>query len=135
MHSYGCQPVTQAQANNVTSMPAVIAAAGGGQLAAQQQQQLLLQQQQQQQQQQPLSKFDSHPYDGPINFRALFWVDRGPTIWALQTAIAVICLSEAVLMQYLTYKVSGQRRLVVASTAIRLAGRHRDSTNALAATS
>lgn len=61
------------------------------------------------QQQQPQfvgSKFDSHPYDGPINFRALFWVDRGPNIWLLQTTIAVICLFEALLMQYLTYKVS-----------------------------
>lgn len=73
------------------------------QVQAQQQEQ---QQLQQQQQQQPSSKFDSHPYDGPINFRALFWVDRGPNIWALQTTIAVICLSEALLMQYLTYKVS-----------------------------
>lgn len=56
--------------------------------------------------QQPLGKFDSHPYDGPINFRALFWVDRGPTVWALQTTIAVICFIEAILMQYLTYKVA-----------------------------
>lgn len=55
---------------------------------------------------QPVSKFDSHPYDGPINFDALFWVDRGPGIWALQTTIAVICFIEAILMQYLTYKVS-----------------------------
>lgn len=55
--------------------------------------------------QQPLSKFDQHPYDGPINFRALFWVDRGPGVWALQTTIAVICFVEALLMQYLTYKV------------------------------
>lgn len=62
----------------------------------------------QQQQQQSLSKFDSHPYDGPINFRALFWVDRDPTVWALQTTIAVVCLCEAILMQYLTYKVSLQ---------------------------
>lgn len=51
------------------------------------------------------SKFDA-PYDGPINFRALFWVDRGPIIWCLQTSIAVICFTEALLMQYLTYKVS-----------------------------
>lgn len=57
-------------------------------------------------QQASLSKFDSHPYDGPINFRALFWVDRGPVIWSMQTSIAVICSIEALLMQYLTYKVS-----------------------------
>lgn len=54
------------------------------------------------------SKFDSHPYDGPINFKALFWVDRGPNIWLMQTTIAVICLFEALLMQYLTYKVSNE---------------------------
>lgn len=52
------------------------------------------------------SKFDSHPYEGPINFRALFWVDRGPVVWTMQTTIAVICFIEALLMQYLTYKVS-----------------------------
>lgn len=50
------------------------------------------------------SKFDA-PYDGPINFQALFWVDRGPLVWMLQTCIAVICFLEAILMQYLTYKV------------------------------
>lgn len=51
------------------------------------------------------SKFDA-PYDGPINFQALIWVDRGPIIWLLQTSIAVICFLEAIMMQYLTYKVS-----------------------------
>lgn len=50
------------------------------------------------------SKFDA-PYDGPINFQALIWVDRGPVIWLLQTSIAVICFLEAIMMQYLTYKV------------------------------
>lgn len=54
----------------------------------------------------PSSKFESHPYDGPINFRALFWVDRGQIVWTMQTTIAVICFIEALLMQYLTYKVS-----------------------------
>lgn len=52
-----------------------------------------------------LSKFDAHPYDGPINFRALLWVDRGPITWTIQTSIAVILFIEAILMQYLTYKV------------------------------
>lgn len=59
---------------------------------------------QQQQQQSASSKFDA-PYDGPINFKALFWVDRGQITWCLQTIIAVICFMEALLMQYLTYKV------------------------------
>lgn len=78
--SYGCQPRAQSNASSVA------AADSSGQ--------------------QSLSKFDSHPYDGPINFRALFWVDRGPVIWSMQTTIAVICFVEALLMQYLTYKVS-----------------------------
>lgn len=83
-YSYGCQP-SLARANNVSDL----IGAGAGATN-----------------QQSLSKFDSHPYDGPINFRALFWVDRGPGIWALQTLIAVICFVEALLMQYLTYKVT-----------------------------
>lgn len=83
MVSYGC--LSKAQANQ-TSSQLLVDSAGGSQ--------------------QSLSKFDSHPYDGPINFRALFWVDRGPVIWTMQTTIAVICFVEAILMQYLTYKVN-----------------------------
>lgn len=83
---YGCQPAAAA-ANFSAEQQATVAS--------------------QPQQQPSLSKFDSHPYDGPINFRALFWVDRGPVLWSLQTSVAVICLLEALLMQYLTYKVSG----------------------------
>lgn len=82
-HSYGCQ--LKAQGNNLTSTS--VDSLVNSQQAS-------------------LSKFDSHPYDGPINFRALFWVDRGPVIWTMQTTIAVICFVEAILMQYLTYKVN-----------------------------
>lgn len=112
--SHGCQPINLAQANNAsggdpqaaatiptTLMPTIMPTAST--LPNQQQNNYYILNQQQ-----SLSKFDSHPYDGPINFRALFWVDRGPVIWGMQTTIAVICFIEAILMQYLTYKVSAQ---------------------------
>lgn len=60
------------------------------------------------------SKFDA-PYDGPVNYQALFWVDRGPIIWLLQTSIAVICFLEAIMMHYLTYKVSLKLRYTLIS--------------------
>lgn len=89
--SYGCQ--SSGGRPNVTSSTADLLIATGSP-------------NQQQQAAASMSKFDSHPYDGPINFRALLWVDRGPIIWSMQTFIAVICFIEAILMQYLTYKVS-----------------------------
>jgi len=115
MFSYGCQPNNAAQANNVTSssISGEQLASGGpatisGQMLTSFQPTMANQQANHygSSQQQSLSKFDSHPYDGPINFKALFWVDRGPAIWALQATIAVICFMEAILMQYLTYKVT-----------------------------
>lgn len=40
------------------------------------------------------------------NRKAIFWVERNYFLWLIQTLIAILCFSEAVLLQYLTYKVS-----------------------------
>ena len=46
-----------------------------------------------------------------INWAAIWFVDRRLELWATQTVLALISLSEALLLAYLTYKVS-QRRAV-----------------------
>lgn len=84
MYSFGCQPNSQQNASQ-TQQPSQADSMVSSQ---------------------SLSKFDSPIYEGPINFKALFWVDRGPILWSFQAFIAVICFFEAILMQYLTYKVS-----------------------------
>lgn len=42
---------------------------------------------------------------GIINRKAILWVERNYFLWLIQTFIAILCFSEAVLLQYLTYKV------------------------------
>lgn len=90
-YSFGCQQPSQQQQPNSS-------ASGATSTSQSQQSDPMVSSQ-------SLSKFDSPIYDGPINFRALFWVDRGPILWSLQAFIAVICAIETILMQYLTYKV------------------------------
>ena len=41
-----------------------------------------------------------------INWAAIWFVDRRLELWATQTGLALISLSEAMLLAYLTYKVS-----------------------------
>ncbi|CAG2112959.1 unnamed protein product, partial [Medioppia subpectinata] len=35
---------------------------------------------------------------------AIIYVDRSPILWLFQTSVAVICLAEALLLAYLSYK-------------------------------
>ncbi|RWS10127.1 Potassium channel subfamily T member 1-like protein [Dinothrombium tinctorium] len=42
---------------------------------------------------------------GPINWKAIIWVQRGPTLWLFQTIIAIVCLMEALLLAFLGNKV------------------------------
>ncbi|XP_022242998.1 potassium channel subfamily T member 1-like [Limulus polyphemus] len=47
--------------------------------------------------------FNTRP-NGHINWVAILWVDRPLTLWGIQVALSVICLSEALLLAYLGYK-------------------------------
>ena len=40
-----------------------------------------------------------------INWKAVIWVKRPLPLWAIQVAVAIISLSEALLRAYLNYKV------------------------------
>lgn len=40
-----------------------------------------------------------------INWDAILWVDRPPELWAVQLLLAMISLTEALLIAYLSYKV------------------------------
>lgn len=45
--------------------------------------------------------------DNPIiNWDAILWVNRPPELWAVQLFLAMISLTEALLIAYLGYKVS-----------------------------
>ncbi|KAL7876670.1 hypothetical protein AOLI_G00116330 [Acnodon oligacanthus] len=39
-----------------------------------------------------------------IDWAPVIWVDRGVELWALQVSVAVVCLSETLLLTYLSYK-------------------------------
>ena len=41
-----------------------------------------------------------------INWDAITWVDRPPELWAVQLFLAIISLTEALLIAYLGYKVN-----------------------------
>jgi hypothetical protein len=40
-----------------------------------------------------------------INWDAILWVDRPPELWAVQLLLAMVSLTEALLIAYLSYKV------------------------------
>jgi potassium channel subfamily T member 1 len=42
-----------------------------------------------------------------INWDAILWVDRPPELWAVQLLLAMVSLTEALLIAYLSYKVIG----------------------------
>lgn len=45
--------------------------------------------------------------DNPIiNWDAILWVDRPPELWAVQLLLAMVSLTEALLIAYLSYKVN-----------------------------
>ena len=46
-----------------------------------------------------------------INWAAIWFVDRRLELWATQTVLVLISLSEAMLLAYLTYKVSERREI------------------------
>lgn len=41
-----------------------------------------------------------------INWDAILWVNRPPELWAVQLLLAMVSLTEALLIAYLSYKVS-----------------------------
>ncbi|KAI1290455.1 Potassium channel subfamily T member 1 [Halotydeus destructor] len=49
---------------------------------------------------------------GPINWKAILWVDRDPILWTVQTLVALVCLLEALLLAYLGYKGNMLRTLL-----------------------
>lgn len=40
-----------------------------------------------------------------INWDAILWVNRPPELWAVQLLLAMVSLTEALLIAYLSYKV------------------------------
>lgn len=52
--------------------------------------------------------------DNPIiNWDAILWVNRPPELWAVQLFLAMISLTEALLIAYLGYKVSRMKFLII----------------------
>jgi hypothetical protein len=47
-------------------------------------------------------EFQDHPI---INWEAILWVNRGPLLWIVQFILAIISLTQALLLAYLGYKV------------------------------
>ncbi|XP_055942486.1 potassium channel subfamily T member 1-like isoform X2 [Argiope bruennichi] len=47
---------------------------------------------------------DMRPRSNYINWNAVIWVDRPLTLWIFQTVLAIVSLSEALLLVYLGYK-------------------------------
>lgn len=47
--------------------------------------------------------FSENPY---IHWEAILWVDRSFTLWIIQVVLAVISLTETLILLYLGYKVS-----------------------------
>lgn len=44
-----------------------------------------------------------------INWEAILWVNRPTVLWAVQLILALVSLTEAVLLTYLGYKVNQKR--------------------------
>lgn len=52
------------------------------------------------------NKTDEQFMESPIiNWNAILWVNRPLALWTTQVAVAVVSLSEALLLAYLNYKV------------------------------